>query len=201
VNFPRVVLGLPGWVEELLADPDREYPTEEDRMRLVIELSRLNVVHGTGGPFGAGVFDLSTNRLVAPGVNLVTTANLSTAHAEIVALMVAQQVVGHFDLGGPGRPPYELVASTEPCAQCFGSVPWSGVRRLACGARDEDARDIGFDEGPKMPDWASALERRGITVVRDVCREEAAAVLEEYAENGGVIYNARQGSDGDPTGG
>jgi tRNA(Arg) A34 adenosine deaminase TadA len=193
MRFPRVVLGLPAWVEEFVPDPDREYPTEEDRMRLAIDLSRANVEHGTGGPFGAGVFDLSTNRLVAPGVNLVATANLSTAHAEIVALMIAQQVVGHFDLGGPGRPLYELVASTQPCAQCFGAVPWSGVRRLACGARDEDAREIGFDEGPEMPDWVSALERRGISVVRDVCREEAVAVLREYAAHGGLIYNARQG--------
>jgi tRNA(Arg) A34 adenosine deaminase TadA len=194
VSFPQVTLDLPGWVEEFLEDPNRSYPTEEDRMRLVIELSRLNVVHETGGPFGAGVFDLSTNRLVAPGVNLVTTTNLSTAHAEIVALMIAQQVVGDFDLGGSGRPPFELVASTEPCAQCFGSVPWSGVRRLACGARDEDARGIGFDEGPKMPDWIASLEQRGISVTRDVCRDEAAAVLRYYAEKGGMIYNARQGA-------
>lgn len=191
--FPEVKLKLPGWVEEFLSDRDRGYPTEEDRMRLVIELSRLNVERGTGGPFGAGIFDLSTNRLVAPGVNLVTTANLSTAHAEMVAIMVAQQVVGHFDLGGPGRPPYELVASTEPCAQCFGATPWSGVRRLVCGARDEDARGIGFDEGPKMPDWVASLEQRGISVVRDACRDEAAAVLRRYAESGGIIYNARRG--------
>ena len=193
MGFPRVTLGLPGWVEEFLSDPDRSYPTQEERMRLAIELSRLNVEHGTGGPFGAGIFDLSTNRLVAPGVNLVTTANLSAAHAEVVAIMVAQQVVGHFDLGGQGRPPYELVASTEPCAMCFGSVPWSGVRQLVCGARDEDARSIGFDEGPKMSDWVSSLEQRGISVVRDTCRDEAAAVLRNYAESGGEIYNARQG--------
>jgi tRNA(Arg) A34 adenosine deaminase TadA len=193
VNYPRVVLGLPEWVEELIQDPDREYPTEEDRMRLAIELSRQNVERGTGGPFGAAVFDLSTDRLVAPGVNLVTATNLSAAQAEIVAIMIAQRVLGDFDLGGRGHPPYELVASTEPCAQCFGAVPWSGVRRLACGARDKDASEIGFDEGPKMADWVSSLERRGISVVRDVHRAEAAAVLQEYAERGGAIYNARQG--------
>jgi len=188
------MVGLPGWVEELLSDPGREYPTEEDRMRLVIELSRSNVDHGTGGPFGAGIFDLSTNRLVAPGVNLVATANLSAAHAEMVAIMIAQQVVGHFDLGGEGLPAYELVTSTEPCAMCFGATPWSGVRRLVCGAREEDARAIGFDEGPKTPDWVASLEQRGISVSRDVCRDEAAAVLRYYAEKGGMIYNARQGA-------
>ncbi len=150
-------------------------------MRLVVELSRLNVEHGTGGPFGAGIFDLESHRLIAPGVNLVTDTNLSIAHAEIVAIMVAQKAVGRFDLGGPDQPARELVASTEPCAQCFGATPWSGVRRLVCGARDEDARAIGFDEGPKMDDWVGALERRGISVSRDVLREEAAEVLRRYA--------------------
>jgi hypothetical protein len=43
VNYPRVVLGLPGWVEELVSDPDCQYPMEEDRMRLAIELSRQKV--------------------------------------------------------------------------------------------------------------------------------------------------------------
>lgn len=192
--FPPATVSLPGWVEVLLSDPDREYPTQEDRMRLAIELSRMNVDHGTGGPFGAGIFDLSTNRLVAPGVNLVATTNLSAAHAEMVAIMISQQIVGHFDLGGEGLPAYELVASTEPCAMCFGAIPWSGVRRLVCGAREEDARSIGFDEGSKVPDWVASLGQRGITVARDVCRGEAAAVLRGYADNGGVIYNARQGT-------
>ncbi len=192
MSFPRVVLRHPGWVEEFLPDPGREYPTEEAHMRLANELSRLDVERRTGGPFGA-VFDLSTKQLVAPGVNLVTALNLSTARAEIVAIMIAQRVLGDFDLDGRGHPPYELVASTEPCAQCFGAVPWSGVRRLVCGAQDKDASEIGFDEGPKTADWVSSLERRGISVVRDVHRAEAAAVLQEYAERGGAIYNARQG--------
>lgn len=191
--FTEVIFELPGWVEEVVGDPERVYPTEEDRMRLVVELSRSNVEHGAGGPFGSAVFDLETKRLVAPGVNLVTTAGCSIAHAEMVAIMFAQRAVGSFDLGGQGQPIRELVASTEPCAMCFGATPWSGVRRLVCGARDEDARAIGFDEGPKLPDWKAALEERGIEVSRDVLREEAASVLRYYAESGGTIYNSREG--------
>ncbi len=75
---------------------------------------------------------------------------------------------------------------------CLGAIPWSGVRHLVCGARDEDASAIGFDEGEKPVEWVPALERRGIIVVRDVLREEAASVLREYAVSGGEIYNARR---------
>lgn len=193
MSYPRVSFELPEWVEDLVSGKGEFYPTKEERMRLAIELSRLNTERGTGGPFGAAIFESESGRLLAPGVNLVTTANLSTAHAEMVAIMVAQQAVGSFDLGEERLPAYELVASTEPCAMCFGATPWSGVRGLVCGGRDEDARSIGFDEGPKMSDWPSALRERGISVERDVLREEAAAVLNGYAESGGAIYNARQG--------
>ncbi len=191
MRFPRVVLRLPDWVEDTLAD--RVYPTVEDRMRLAVELSRLNVRHGSGGPFGAAIFERETGELLAPGVNLVVGANCSVFHAEMVAIMVAQQLVGSFDLGGEDLPPYELVASTEPCAMCLGAIPWSGVRHLVCAARDEDARAVGFDEGVKPALWVGALEGRGITVERDVLREEAAGVLREYAERGGEIYNSRRG--------
>jgi len=193
--FPEVTLRLPGWVGELSPDGDRVYRTVEERMRFAVELSRLNVGHGTGGPFGAAIFERETGRLLAPGVNLVVGSGCSVFHAEMVAIMVAQKVVGTFDLGADNLPPYELVATTEPCAMCLGATPWSGVRHLVCGARDEDARAVGFDEGSKMSEWVGSLEDRGISVERNVLREEAVAVLREYAERGGEIYNSRQGTD------
>ena len=64
---------------------------------------------------------------------------------------------------------------------------------LVCGSRNEGAYAIGFDEGPKPPGRISELERCGISVVRDELRDEAAAVPRRYAEEGGVIYNGRQG--------
>jgi tRNA(Arg) A34 adenosine deaminase TadA len=187
MRFPSVTLRLPDWVGELVLDPDRTYPDVEDRMRLAVELSRESRRRGTGEPFGAAIFDRETNRLLAPGVNLVLASGNSFAHAEMVAIMVAQQLVRDFDLSGEGQPPYELVASTEPCSMCLGAVPWSGVRRLVCGARGEDAEAVGFDEGPKPAEWVHVFEERGITVERDVLRDEAAAVLREYAEEGGEI--------------
>ena len=110
----------------------------------------------------------------------------------MVAITLAQQRLGVYDLGATGLAIHELVTSAEPCAMCFGAIPWSGVRRVVAAARDLDARSIGFDEGPKPLDWRAALEERGIEVVCDVQRKEAAAVLAEYARLGGQIYNSRK---------
>lgn len=186
-TFPDVLLQLPSWVSGICG-PGDIYPSLDDRMGLVIELARQNVACATGGPFGAAVFDLGTGALIAPGVNLVMTTNTALAHAEMLAIAIAGRVVGSFDLSGL---PTELVASTEPCAMCLGTVPWSGVRQLVCGAIDEDARAIGFDEGDKPAGWSDKLRSRGIAVITEVRRSEAAAILKAYADSGGVIYNGR----------
>ena len=192
MKLPDVVLCLPGWAQTFLANADRSYPTADERMRLVIKLAQLNIEHQTGGPFGAGIFESRTGRLIAVGVNLVESANCSIAHAEMVAIAFAQQAAGHYDLGSEEGTVCELVTSAEPCAMCLGAIPWSGVQSLVCGARDEDARRIGFDEGAKPDRWVESLQSRGITVQRDVLREQAKAVLLEYQERGGLIYNAHK---------
>ncbi|MCL2184160.1 MAG: nucleoside deaminase [Chitinispirillia bacterium] len=186
-----ILIELPGWMREPLALATGIFATREGRMDFVIDLARQNIEEGTGGPFAAAVFDMETGRLIAAGVNLVTNVGLSIAHAEIVALMQAQSILGSFDLGAKNMPRCELVTTTAPCAMCLGAVPWSGVRALVCGARDEDARAAGFDEGSKREDWTEELEARGIEVVRDIRRSDAAAVLRDYADGGGIVYNGR----------
>jgi tRNA(Arg) A34 adenosine deaminase TadA len=188
MRFPHVELKLPGWVEKNLPEPDHTFKDPEERMQLAIKLAELNIEHKTGGPFGAAIFDKRTGKLIAPGVNLVTYVNCSAAHAEIVALSIAQKMLNTYDLGVEGMPICELVTSTEPCAMCLGAIPWSGIRSLVCGSRDEDAREFGFDEGVKPAGWIESLRSRGITVQQDILRNEASAVLQKYRESGGIIY-------------
>lgn len=160
--------------------------TPEDRMREVISWGHWNVEQGEG-PFAAGVFDLITGRCVAAGVNRVVASSCSLAHAEMMALMLAQQALGTFRLADRGR--FVLSSSAEPCAMCFGAIPWSGVARLEYGATRADVEAIGFDEGPKSETWIQDLQERSIEVMGPVCREEAAAVLRQYADKGGPVYN------------
>ena len=188
MKLPEVTIRLPLWIPPFLEASKNMFPTLKDRMGFVIELSRQNIQQGTGGPFAAAIFD-EDGKLLAPGVNMVMSANCSILHAEMVAIALAQKILGRYDIGDGGRSRYSLYASTEPCAMCFGAIPWSGIRQLVCGARDEDARNVGFDEGPKLKNWSSALNERHIDVVRDMLRDEAAAVLKSYTETGGIIYN------------
>jgi len=161
-------------------------------MELVTRLAQLNIEYGTGGPFGAGVFRLDTQQLVGPGVNLVLSSKSSIAHAEIVAIMMAQQAVRSHDLGAIGLPSHELVTSCEPCGMCLGAISWSGIRQVVCGARGSDAEAVGFDEGPKPVNWVTELEQRGITVTLDIGRTNASSVLQRYIQNGGEVYNGRK---------
>lgn len=193
-TFPTFGLELPRWLTDYLGQQPTTFPTPDARMELVTTLAQLNIEHGTGGPFGAGVFREDTHQLVAPGVNLVLSSGSSIAHAEIVAITMAQQLLGSHDLGAADLPPHELVTSCEPCAMCLGAICWSGVRHLICGAHGNDAEAIGFDEGPKPKDWTTALQQRGITVTKDIGRSKATQVLQKYVEQGGEVYNSRQGS-------
>jgi len=190
MNLASYTVKLPQWVDDVLARSAMICQTPEERMGLAIALA-VNNIQNNGGPFGAAVFERQSGRLVAPGINLVLQTNCSVVHAEIVAIILAQQKVANFDLGAAGLPEYELVSTTEPCAMCLGAIPWSGISSLVCGARDEDARSIGFDEGDKPGQWMEKLQSRSISVTRDIRRSEAKAVLQQYVDQGGIIYNGR----------
>ncbi len=186
--FPDVVVRLPAWVERVV-DANAIYASDEDRMRVAIEAARSNVLHDTGGPFGAAVFEADSGRLVSVGVNMVVPSNNAVLHAEVVAFMVAQARIGSFTLGADHLPAHELFTSCEPCAMCLGAAHWSGVRRVVWSATREDASQLLFDEGPVFPASYDYLEERGMTFVAGVLRSEGRAVLELYRERGGPVYN------------
>src|SRR5436190_10911277 len=112
-------LSLPDWAVEEHRHLPATMPSLEERMDAVIRFSRLNFEKGTGGPFAAGVFERDTGKPVVIGVNRVVASNCSSAHAEVMALSIAQKMLGTYDLGGPELPVYQFVVNWRPCAMCF----------------------------------------------------------------------------------
>lgn len=176
---------LPDWLVKMLDSSSSVARSDREQMSFAIKLAQMNIEHG-GGPFAALIVDRTDKTIVAAGVNLVTRQNLSCAHAEIVAISMAQQYLDCYRLSDKGD--FQLVTSCEPCAMCFGAIPWSGVSRILCGADKADAEAVGFDEGPKPQGWQAALEDRGIEVVTGLLRPEAAQVLASYADSSGEVY-------------
>jgi tRNA(Arg) A34 adenosine deaminase TadA len=180
-----IVLPIPEWLNTWAAEIPLTFSETNQRMATVIDLARASVQHG-GGPFAAAVFDQTSGELIAPGVNWVVPGKSSLLHAEVMALALAEQTLGSYELASYGA--FELVTSAEPCCQCLGVLQWTGVASIVCGARSEDVEAIGFDEGQRAADWVQGLQRRGISVTRELMRAQAIEVLQSYR---GEIYNSR----------
>lgn len=187
MNKHQVMLDLPGWIDEVV-DWSKVYNSDDEKMAVAVELSRQNVLRATGGPFGSAIFDMNNGKLVSVGVNRVMPLHNSTAHGEMMAIMLAEHKVQSFSLSADGVK-RELFTSCEPCAMCLGGTLWSGVKRLVCAATAEDARAIGFDEGPVFDSSYAYLQQAGVEVVRLVQRDAANDVLQHYLGGGGTIYN------------
>ena len=183
---------LPSWlVDELPRLASAPLPDDEARVGLAIELADRNWRAGSGGPFAALVVDAISGDLVSAGVNLVLSSGLSSTHAEVTALSLAQTRLGRWDLGADGAE-LELVVNWATCVMCYGATMWSGVRRLVLAGHGDECQQLtGFDEGPMPADWIGEFERRGIAVRTDVRRDAAIEVFRAFGASDAVVYNAR----------
>ena len=183
---------LPMWVLEELVDLPDTFENDDAKMELVNRLARRNYREGTGGPFAAIVVDRATSEVVSVGVNVVLSTKKSSVHAEVMALSLAQEKLGAWDLGASEEQDLELVVNWRPCTMCYGALVWSGVKHLVIAGDGPECEDLtGFDEGPMPADWIGELEKRGISVTIGVQREAAVEVFAEYGRSGATVYNAR----------
>lgn len=189
MNTPVIKISLPDWVENFV-EWEKVYTNDEEKMSLAIALSKENIRQKSGGPFGAAIFDSETGKVFSAGINQVIRLNNSNLHAEVTAIMMAQAILGNFDLNSDGKAKYELFTSCEPCCMCLGAVLWSGVKRLICAAGKADASRIGFDEGPVYESSYDHLREKGIEIKRNLLRDEAIEAFDLYEKSGGIIYNS-----------
>jgi tRNA(adenine34) deaminase len=114
-------------------------PQDEAAMRLALDQAQNAWLVGEV-PVGAVVVrDSPTGRqVVATGYNRPITDHDPTAHAEIVALRHAAQLLGNYRL-----PECEVYVTLEPCAMCAMALLHARVKRVDYGARDPKAGAAG----------------------------------------------------------
>jgi tRNA(Arg) A34 adenosine deaminase TadA len=118
---------------------DTNAEIENRLMERACELSVISIEKGCG-PFGCVITDASYN-ILAEGHNQVTELNDPTAHAEIVTIRKACQVVNNYDLSG-----CKLFSSCEPCPMCLSAIYWSRIVDVQYSNTRVDAKNIGFDD-------------------------------------------------------
>ena len=88
-------------------------------------------------PVGALILNES-NAIISQGCNQREDLDDPTAHAEIVAIRAAAQLLGTWRLDG-----CTLVVTLEPCAMCAGAIAQSRISTVIFGAWDEKAGAVG----------------------------------------------------------
>ena len=86
---------------------------------------------GAAGEVPVGAVVVRRGVVIATGRNAPVDALDPTAHAEIVALRAAAQVVGNYRLDD-----CELYVTLEPCAMCSGAMLHARLKRVVFGAFD-----------------------------------------------------------------
>ncbi len=104
-----------------------------------IELSKLGMQNGSGGPFGCVV--VMDDKIIGEGCNMVTSTNDPTAHAEVVAIREACKKLGTYQLTD-----CEIYTSCEPCPMCLGAIYWARPKRVVYANTREEAAAIEFDD-------------------------------------------------------
>ena len=86
-------------------------------------------------PIGAVI--VKDNKIIARAHNLRETKQLSTAHAEIIAIQKACKKLGRWRLED-----CTLYVTLEPCPMCAGAILQSRIERVVYGAIDPKGGSI-----------------------------------------------------------
>ena len=148
--------------------------SDADFMRHALDLAVRHVEAGRGGPFAALV--VNDGGLVSAGANRVTTQHDPTAHAEVVAIRAACQMLGTFELSG-----CTLYTTCEPCPMCMGAIYWARLDRVVYAATRDDAADAGFDDSHFYEQLRKPVAERELPM--DTClADEASRPFEAWAD-------------------
>jgi tRNA(adenine34) deaminase len=93
-------------------------------------------------PVGAVVVEAATGRVLAVAGNRTEEDLDPTAHAEVLAIRAAAQVVGE-----PRLPDCDLYVTLEPCALCAAAISFARIRRVYFGAYDPKGGAV--EHGPR----------------------------------------------------
>jgi guanine deaminase len=123
------------------------------------------------------------DEIVATGVNLVTSTNDPTAHAEVVAIRAACKALGDFQLTD-----CTIYTSCEPCPMCLAALYWSRCEAIFFGNTAADAAAAGFDDSFLYKEIARPLDQRKIPIAQMLGEQAIVSFNTWRAQAGKIEY-------------
>ncbi len=161
-------------------------PRDEARMRLAIDQAHNAALVGEV-PVGAVVFRPGADgpQVLATGYHRPITDADPTAHAEIVALRHAAQLLGNYRL-----PECEVFVTLEPCPMCAMALLHARVGRVVFGASDPKSGGA----GSVLDVFGTPLLNHHTRVEGGVLGAECGDVLRRFFVERREQYRHRHGS-------
>lgn len=124
-----------------------------------IELADKGIDTGSG-PFGAVIS--KGERIISEASNMVVTSHDPTAHAEILAIRKASEILKTHDLSE-----CVIYTSCEPCPMCLGAIYWSGIKKVVYASDRFKAASSGFSDSLIYDEIILAPGERKVTFIHD----------------------------------
>ena len=120
-------------------------------------------------PIGAVI--VKDEEIIARGHNLREVTKDPTAHAEIIAIRRASEVLGGWRLTN-----CDLYVTIEPCPMCAGAIMMSRINKLFIGSMDPKGGAAGSLYNIVNDD---RLNHR-TEIIYDVLRDECSSIMKEF---------------------
>ena len=123
------------------------------------------------GEVPVGALVVKDGQVIATGFNQPIGNHDPTAHAEIVALRAAAEILGNYRLPG-----CELYVTLEPCVMCAGAMMHARLARVVFGAPDPKTGAC----GSVVNLFAEAKLNHHTEVVGGVMAQECGTLLRDF---------------------
>jgi tRNA(adenine34) deaminase len=143
-------------------------PADLEYMQIALEEARASAMAGEV-PIGALL--VHEDKIIARSGNRTIRDNDPTAHAEIVVLREAAQILNNYRLANT-----TLYVTLEPCAMCAGAMIQARVPKLVYGADDPKGGAV----RSCFQVLSNSKLNHQVDVISGICPEESASLLQSF---------------------